>query len=225
MTPARTLFLAFAVSFSANAAEPLLIEAYGDSTTLGISCNNNECRENKGNAVAFLQDELRAKFGDGVTVSNLGVGGTVATQLYAGTDRNPVVPWPERMKMSRARIVTINYGINEIVENQTPKRFYDVETALVKVALANGKLPVLATSNPVIDGRFNSRVSMMARMTRRVAKEQNVPLIDQFEYVSALPDWQRGMSDGAHPNASLYKLKADRDFAVLEPIVRKMIAQ
>ena len=225
MITARALFLAFAVSFSAQAAEPLLIEAYGDSTTLGISCINNECRENKGNAVAYLQDELRAKFGDAVTVSNLGLGGTMATQLYAGTDRSPVVPWPDRMKLSRARIVMINYGINEVVQNQTPKQFYDVETALVKAALTNGKLPVLATSNPVLGGRFNVRVAMMARMTRRVAKEQNVPLIDQFEYVSALPDWQRGMSDGAHPNASLYKLKADRDFAVLDPIVRQLIAR
>jgi acyl-CoA thioesterase-1 len=216
------LFLTLAASCYANAVEPLLIEAYGDSTTLGISCINNECRENAGNAVAYLQADLERKFGDSVTVSNLGLGGTMATQLYAGSDRTPVVPWPERMRASRARIVTINYGINEVAQNQTPKQFYDVETALVKVAVANGKLAVLATSNPVLDGRFNARVSMMAAMTRRVAQEQHVPLIDQFAYVSALPDWQRGMSDGVHPLASLYKLKADRDFAVLGPIVTQL---
>jgi hypothetical protein len=31
------------------------------------------------------------------------------------------------------------------------------------------------------------------------------------------------MSDGAHPTAALYRLKAERDFTVLEPIVDRLI--
>lgn len=217
--------LTLAISISATATEPLLIEAYGDSTTLGISCARDECEEIKANAVANLQARLRARFGDGVTVTNLGRAGTMATQLYAGIDRRPVLTWPQRIQMSRARIVTINYGINEAVQNQTLEQFYDVETSLTKAALASGKLPVLATSNPVLNDRLNARVAMMAAITRRVAREQEVPLIEQFEYISASPTWRGNMSDGVHPNATLYRLKAKRDFAVLEPIVRRLLLQ
>jgi acyl-CoA thioesterase I len=216
------LLSTLAVSVSASAAD-LLIEAYGDSTTLGISCVDHQCGPRPENAVTFLQDKLRAKHGDGVVVTNLGVGGTTATQLDAGNDRRGGKPWVDRLSQSHARIVTINYGINEVMHNQTPQQFYDAETTLVKAALASGKLPVLETANPMLDRRLNARLADMVAMTRRVAEEQHVPLVDQFASISSLPDWQHAMSDGAHPSASLYKLKAGFDFAVLDPIVARLL--
>jgi lysophospholipase L1-like esterase len=223
---ARALLAAFALAASAHAhaaGEPLLIEAYGDSTTLGISCIDKHCAPRADNAVTFLQSELSARFGQHVVVSNLGVGGTMAQQLLDGTDRRGSVAWTERIRRSSARIVMFNYGINEVMHSQTPEQFYAAETALVRAALASGKLPVLATSNPMLDKRLNAQLAQMAAMTRRVAAEAHVPLIDQYAYVSSLPDWQHGMSDGAHPTAALYRLKAERDFTVLEPIVDRLI--
>lgn len=202
----------------------VVVEAYGDSTTLGISCSDGHCSPRPQNAVADLQGELQGAYGERVSVINLGVGGTMAYQLRDGTDRSRGVPWAQRLAASHAQIVTINYGINEVMHNQTPEQFYEAETALVKTALALGKQPVLQTSNPMPDGRLNARLAAMVAMTRRVAAEQHVPLVDQYAYIGALPDWQAMMSDGAHPKPELYRLKAAQDFRVVDPLVRRLLA-
>jgi acyl-CoA thioesterase-1 len=201
----------------------VVIEAYGDSTTLGISCSEGHCFPRPQNAVAYLQDALHASFGERVSVVNLGVGGTMAYQLRDGSGRG-IPPWAQRLAASNAQIVTINYGINEVMHNQTPEQFYEAETALVKTALALGKQPVLQTSNPMPDGRLNARLGAMVAMTRRVAAEQHVPLVDQYAYIGALPGWQTMMSDGAHPKPELYRLKAEQDFSVIDPLVRRLLA-
>jgi acyl-CoA thioesterase-1 len=201
----------------ANPSTQVVIEAYGDSTTLGISCSAGHCSP-------CLQDALHTAYGERVSVVNLGVGGTMAYQLRDGTDRGRGVPWAQRLAASDAQIVTINYGINEVMHNQTPEQFYEAETALVKAALALGKEPVLQTSNPMPDGRLNARLAAMVEMTRRVAAEQHVPLIDQYAYISGLPDWQSMMSDGAHPKPELYRLKAGQDLRVVDPLVRRLLA-
>ncbi|MFP3564643.1 SGNH/GDSL hydrolase family protein [Paraburkholderia sp. SIMBA_030] len=203
----------------------VLIEAYGDSTTLGISCSGGHCGPQAQNAVTYLQDALQATHGERVQVTNDGVGGTMAAQLRDGTPRGrtAALPWQERLAASRAQIVLINYGINEVMRNQTPEQFYEAETTLVKTARALGKLPVLQTSNPMPDNRLNARLAAMVAMTRRVAAEQQVPLVDQFAYISGLPDWKMLMSDGAHPKPDLYRLKAEQDFRVVDPLVRRLL--
>lgn len=218
------------VSVPSQAAEPasgaprdVLIEAYGDSTTLGITCSDGHCGPGPQNAVNYLQEALQAAHGARVSVTNFGVGGTTAVQLRDGTEHGRGVPWKQRLAASRAQIVTINYGINEVMHNQTPEQFYATETELVSTARALGKLPVLETSNPMPDGRLNAKLAAMAAMTRRVAAEQHVPLVDQFAYISALPDWKTMMSDGAHPKPGLYRLKAGQDFDVIDPLVRRLL--
>jgi acyl-CoA thioesterase I len=216
--------------FAAHAnGTPVVIEAYGDSTTLGITCSNGHCGPQAQNAVTYLQDELQAHDGDRVRVTNYGVGGTMATQLRDGTGNRRAgptagLPWQARLATSPAQIVLINYGINEVMQNQTPEQFYAAETTLVQSARALGKQPVLQTSNPMPDNRLNARLAAMVTMTRRVAVEQQVPLVDQFAYVSSLPDWKTLMSDGAHPKPELYRLKAQQDYQVVEPLVRRLLA-
>ncbi|CAG4923636.1 SGNH/GDSL hydrolase family protein [Paraburkholderia saeva] len=222
------LFAALALCGSvrtAAAAEPheLLIEAYGDSTTLGISCSGGHCGARVQNAVTYLQDALQSTHGWRVSVTNYGVGGTTASQLRDGTEHGRVTPWKIRIAASRAQIVTINYGINEVMQGQTPEQFYAAESELVSSARAFGKQVVLETSNPMPDGQLNAKLAAMASMTRRVAAEQHVLLVDQFAYISALPDWKSMMSDGAHPKPELYRIKAGQDFNVLDPLVRQML--
>ncbi|WP_025599466.1 SGNH/GDSL hydrolase family protein [Burkholderia sp. WSM2230] len=211
-----------------SAQRQIAIEAYGDSTTLGISCSEGHCGPQAQNAVAYLQDELQMHHGKRVLVANYGVGGTTATQLRDGTGNRRArptagLPWRERLAASSAQIVLINYGINEVMQNQTPEQFYAAQTALVETARALGKEPVLETSNPMPDSRLNARLATMVAMTRRVAAEQRVPLVDQFAYISSLPDWKALMSDGAHPKPGLYRLKAEQDFQVVEPLVRRLL--
>jgi acyl-CoA thioesterase-1 len=197
----------------ANPPTQVVIEAYGDSTTLGISCSAGHCSPRPQNAVTHLQEAMHTTYGERVSVVNLGVGGTMAYQLRDGTDRGRGVPWAQRLAASDAQIVTINYGINEVMHNQTPEQFY-----------ALGKEPVLQTSNPMPDGRLNARLAAMVAMTRRVAAEQHVPLVDQYAYISSLSDWQSMMSDGAHPKPELYRLKAGQDMRVVDPLVRRLLA-
>lgn len=206
----------------------MLIEAYGDSTTLGITCSEGHCGPQTQNAVTFLQEQLQARHAQQVQVTNYGVGGTMATQLRDGTGSRRAgpsagLPWQERLAASNAQIVLINYGINEVMHDQTPAQFYAAETTLVRTARALGKEPVLQTSNPMPDNRLNARLAAMVAMTRRVAAEQQVPLVDQFAYVSSLPDWKTLMSDGAHPKPGLYRLKAQQDFKVVDPLVRRLL--
>lgn len=226
---ACVLAFAFASAFTGSharaddhASSQVLIEAYGDSTTLGISCSDGRCGPQPDNAVTYLQDELRAKYGSRVTVANLGVGGTMATQLRDGTGPGRNGPWQARLAASNAQIVTINYGINEVMHSQTPEQFYEAETDLVKTARALGKVPVLQTSNPMPDGRLNARLAAMAAMTRRVAAEQQVPLVDQYAAISTIAGWKTQMSDGAHPKPELYRVKAQQDFQVIDPIVHRL---
>ena len=209
-------------------ASQVLVDAYGDSTTLGITCSKGHCGPQPQNAVSYLQDELQARYGQKVRVTNYGVGGTMASQLRDGTGNRRAgptagLPWQERLAASSAQIVLINYGINEVMQNQTPEQFYAAETTLVKTARALGKEPVLQTSNPMPDNHLNARLAAMVAMTRRVAAEQQVPLVDQFAYVSNLPDWKTLMSDGAHPKPGLYRLKAEQDFQVVDPLVRRLL--
>ena len=209
-------------------ASQVLVDAYGDSTTLGITCSEGHCGPQPQNAVSYLQDELQARYGQKVRVTNYGVGGTMASQLRDGTGNRRAgptagLPWQERLAASSAQIVLINYGINEVMQNQTPELFYAAETTLVKTARALGKEPVLQTSNPMPDNHLNARLAAMVAMTRRVAAEQQVPLVDQFAYVSNLPDWKTLMSDGAHPKPGLYRLKAEQDFQVVDPLVRRLL--
>ncbi|RZF27575.1 SGNH/GDSL hydrolase family protein [Paraburkholderia sp. UYCP14C] len=212
----------------ASSSTQVLIEAYGDSTTLGITCSDGHCAPQAGNAVTYLQQALQAHDGERVRVANYGVGGTMAWQLRDGTGNRRAgptagLPWRERLAASPARIVLINYGINEVMQNQTPAQFYAAETSLVETARALGKQPVLQTSNPMPDNRLNARLAEMVAMTRRVAAEQQVPLVDQYAYVSSLPDWKLLMSDGAHPKPALYRLKAEQDYQAVEPLVRRLL--
>jgi acyl-CoA thioesterase I len=208
---------------AAAPAGTVLIEAYGDSTTLGTSCSDHRCGPLAQNAVTWLQDALHDDFGTHVTVTNLGVGGSMASQLLDGICHGRCPTFAARMAVSSAQIVTFNYGINEVMQNQTPEQFYAAETALVKLARAAGKQPVLETSNPMPDPRRNAKLAAMVEMTRRVAAEQHVPLVDQYAYISGMPDWQMQMSDGAHPKPELYRLKARESYAVLDPLVRRLL--
>ncbi|MFM0505232.1 SGNH/GDSL hydrolase family protein [Paraburkholderia caffeinilytica] len=229
VSAAASMLVLLAVDAHAgNPASQVLVDAYGDSTTLGITCSNGRCGPQPQNAVSYLQDELQARYGQRVRVTNYGVGGTTATQLRDGTGNRRAgptagLPWQERLAASSAQIVLINYGINEVMQNQTPEQFYAAETALVKTARALGKEPVLQTSNPMPDNRLNARLAAMVAMTRRVAAEQQVPLVDQFAAISNLPDWKTQMSDGAHPKPDLYRLKAEQDFRVVDPLVRRLL--
>ena len=57
-------------AYSSGPASQVLVDAYGDSTTLGITCSEGHCGPQAQNAVSYLQDELQARYGQKVHVTN-----------------------------------------------------------------------------------------------------------------------------------------------------------
>jgi lysophospholipase L1-like esterase len=204
-------------------SKQLLIEAYGDSTMWGAAEVNNVYVQVAQPAPAELQSLLRAKYGDGVTVTNYGVSGTTATDLLQGGVSG--APWNERMAKSKADIVYFNFGINDAnpANGESVTQFINTETALAQIAIAAGKQVIIETSNPVGDTDFAALPNYVAA-TASVAQSLSLPLIDEYGYMAQL-DWMSLMSDPQkmHPNQTGYEVKARFEFNTFDPIVGTLL--
>jgi lysophospholipase L1-like esterase len=204
-------------------SKTLLIEAYGDSTMWGAAEVNNVYVQVAQPAPAELQSLLRAKYGNGITVTNYGVSGTTATDLLQGGISGP--PWNERMAKSKADIVYFNFGINDAnpANGESVTQFINAETALAQIAIAAGKQVIIETSNPVGDTDFAALPNYVAA-TASVAQSLSLPLIDEYGYMAQL-DWMSLMSDPQkmHPNQTGYEVKARFEFDTFDPIVGALL--
>lgn len=216
---------------AAQAQKQVLIEADGDSTTVGYTVTNGVSGINPQNQVAVLQQLLRGRFGSTVTVSNQGVGNMEASQFLNGTDgRHPA--WATQMAQSKANIVTIEFGLNEPyyvvnptpgVESETPERFAQILTDMVSTARAAGKQVVLIEPNPSCEASRQPTEAYYVMQIDAVAKQMSVPLVSHYWTTLATPNWQSLLSDCVHPTTELYAIEAQETFKVLEPIVSSMV--
>lgn len=222
---------AYASTPVAQEQKPVLIEAYGDSTTEGYTVENGVSGINPKNKIAVLQDLLQQRFGNSVTVSNQGVGGTEASQLLNGTDgRHPA--WEKQMAQSKANIITIEFGLNDTfffgnpregVESESPDRFEQIITELVTRARAAGKLVVLIEPGPSCNPNRQAALPYYVMRVDNVAKTLGVPLVPHYWPIIAKPNWQALLSDCTHPTTELYSIQAKSTFDVIEPIVADLI--
>lgn len=196
------------------------LEAYGDSTEYAFDSSNN-------GQVAIppstmLQNVLRAYYGNtAATVVNRGING------YGTTDA--LLTWTSDMAASTAKIIFINYGINDMQGATSPaisgEQYRQNLTVMVKTAREKGKSVILQTPNPVLSGgALGSQlkaegVKQFADIVRQVARELHVPLVDSFrmveEYASAGNSMLGAFPDGLHPNQAMYKLKGQLMASVL----------
>lgn len=214
--------------------KPVLIEAYGDSTQFGVTYMPvGQWPQNPYNAPYFLQSGLQARFGVGVMVTNEGVSGTSGGQLLQGIDGRHQ-PWAAQMAQSRAQIVEINHGINDAAIGQETLVDYKwTLEELVIIARNYGKAVVLVEPNPRCDNVGNppggiypngsAKLDTFIPVMRAVAQELNVPIVSNYDYIKSLPDWCSMEPDGVHPNAALYQIVADREAAVIGPIVKGLL--
>lgn len=211
----------------------IIIEMYGDSTTLGaqtapdgtlITTNNSEPNQ--------LQDLLQQKFGTQVVVYNNGVGGTEAYQLLSGLDgRNR--EWSYQAKTSQADIVIFNYALNDQyyyaapspkVYSETPDMYGNILAWLIQTSRDNGKYVVLQEPNPTCYQPTVGNLQKFVDVLRATATVQNVPLVAEYDYIQTLPNWKSMYTDCAHPDDQLYGIKAQRTFDVVAPIVQQMLS-
>lgn len=210
---------------TSTAAEPLsriVIDAEGDSTIYGYQKINGEFVQTANSAPVVLQKALRAKFGPTLTVENRGIGGADVKSSVHGLAPFYSQPLANRMSTEPAQIVLANYGIND-------SRPGNVSEAEYKLALekwvddvrAAGKTAVLEEPNPTCDAKHLNLPSYVAIM-RDVALSKQVVLIEQYDRIKSLPDWQSMLTDCVHPKDGLYAIKAQREADVLVPLIKGM---
>lgn len=227
---AALTLLASASAHSGNGV--VIIEMYGDSTTLGTQAGTPTLTTSK-NEPNQLQDLLQSEFGKRVIVINNGVGGAQAYQLLKGEDgRNR--PWNDQMKSSAADFVILNYGLNDQYYgtnptpghySATPESYADIIGWLTQAARDNGKGVILQEPNPTCYQPAVGNLQKFVDALRREAKLMNAPLVPQYDYIQSIPEWKSMLSDCEHPGDKLYGIKAQQTFNVLAPIVRARLSE
>ncbi len=212
-------------------AKAVLIEAYGDSTTVGYTVTNGVSEINSQNQIAVLQQLLTARFGAAVTVSNQGVGSTEASQLLNGTD-GVHLPWAQQMAQSKADIVTIEYGLNDAydyivpadgIEQESPQRFGEILSELVRIAQSAGKQVILIEPTPSCHPVRLDRLQYYVMQVDAVAQQMKVPLVSHYWPIASMPNWQSLLSDCTHPTTQLYAINAQATFDVIAPLIANHI--
>jgi hypothetical protein len=168
----------------------------------------------------ILQSLLRAQLGSGITVQNNGMVGGAAFQSVGGIGHYTMT-LAQRLATNPAQIVLANYAINDSVERTTTSYLNDL-TSWVNTVRAAGKVAVLEEPNPTCS-TTHTNVGAYVQIMRYVAQTMDVPLIQQYDYILSLPNWESMMSaDCVHPTDALYAIKAQREYEALEPVVKSM---
>jgi hypothetical protein len=173
-----------------------------------------------------LQTLLQSQFNDtGITVANHATGGTSSSlqNEMLGMDGNGA-PFADRIKLSAASIVIESHTLNDALGGETINDYRQYLAAWVVAVRAAGKVPVLEESGPTCDSDHPQLAAYVQAMDDAAA-QFNVPLITQYAYIGALPNWQSHMSGCLVPDTYIDNIKAQREQAVIVPLVKSLISQ
>ncbi|WP_333628265.1 SGNH/GDSL hydrolase family protein [Stenotrophomonas cyclobalanopsidis] len=225
---------------SADAAAPIdattrqiLIEEYGDSTTVGYTVTPSGTIVAAMNQPNTLQRLLRQEFGDRVVVKNEGVGGIQSSDALNGTD-GIHRPWESVMATSHAQIVTLNFGLGDAYLfsrpepgkiSASPQEYKRVMGELVRIARKYGKTVVVHEPNPSCHPARENAMQYYVMHLDQLGHEQNIPIVSQFWALSATNGWRDLLSDCTHPQPELYQMKGENAYSVIRPIVGQLASQ
>jgi lysophospholipase L1-like esterase len=201
-------------ALSTQVSATILIEQYGDSTTAGLTTIDGKVQVAPMSGVDQIYLKLNNRFGAQAAIANKGISQTCAINLLDGDATTP--KWAERVKESKASIVTFNYGLNQC--DRTAEQFVGDLQQLVDITLAAGKQPVLIEPNPSTK-REHAILDQYVGAMNLVAEQRKIPIIQHFKIWNQLPDWQGMLSDGVHPNALGYAFKGAIEYQVLDAMV------
>lgn len=161
----------------------------------------------------------------GIPYVNDGIGfATIRDSLTAPNIRYSTT-FDERI--AKGDIILENYGINDVRNYDVASFANDLRTWVNRVRAA-GKVPVIEQPNPIcLDFQPGAiaGVAANAQAAREVANEMNVLLIDQFDWISAMPNWQSKLADCVHPTIEMYQMKGHHEADILRPLVEAMQKQ
>lgn len=193
---------------NASTAVSAGIDYYGDSTIWGYKSGVGTQVQNTAPAIfeaALKQYHLPAEY----TVKNEGVSNSTACQLLEGADgRHPA--WDAQMANSAARIVIINFAINDEWK-ETLVQYADCLTSLAQIAKSQGKEVIFETPNPTRDSGAEG-LDIVVDAMRKVAAAQGAPVIDQYAYLTgylAGAGIETICPDGVHPTEAVYRMKGE----------------
>lgn len=226
-----------AVSSQATAVLPvdgstsqILIEEYGDSTTVGYTKLPTETIVAAINQPNTLQQLLRNEFGARVVVKNEGVGGIQSSDALAGTD-GVHQAWTTVMRNSQAQIVTLNFALNDAFffsrpetgkPSVSPQAYKATMAELIAIARRYGKEVVLYEPNPSCHPAREPVLAYYVMHLDQLAEEQRAPLVSQYWTIVSSPNWRNWLSDCTHPTPDLYRIKGENAYQVVRQLVNRL---
>lgn len=195
---------------AAPAPRVVEIDLYGDSTMKAQGSANPPSE--------VVSRELTKRCGFTVIANNHGANGAQSAHaLYGGNDLYAMT-FDQAMSITKASIVVIQYGLNDTNALQTGDMWEFILSTMTAQARARGKTVVMETMNPETGWQVAYQPAMVLRQ-RDTAAKLNVPLVDQYGWMSQEPDVDGLLADHIHPTDATYLRKGLYLANALQPIV------
>ena len=204
------LLVILMVACSLVRAAPVVV-ALGDSVTVGVRRDGSVLADQT--FVALLERELRKTYPD-ARVINSGIGGNTSSQMLARLDQDVLWRHPQ--------VTLVMTGLNDAeyidpgpVLRDEPRValnvFADTLRQIIRRVREAGGQVLLLTPNPMTgkypyasQGYYKehdiSALESYAASIRSVALETHTDLVDVYAAWIQIPDYERFLPDGVHPN-------------------------
>ena len=197
---------------------PLVYVAVGDSTGIGLGARDGGGYVER----IFARIEQRRP---GSTLINLSAAG--ATTADAVEKQLP------RLGGTRATLVTVCVGLNDLLRGREAKQFAEDYDKLVAGLAQSGRRVVVANlpdvaSAPALGGvadeAFRIRLGQFNKAVGEVARRHGLPLVDLYQLggETTRPRPEFFSSDGLHPSDLGYALWAEAMWAVIERDIKSL---
>ena len=198
-----------------NPQKPIRVVAFGSSNTelhwhsLGHF-----------NWFSWLSSAMREWIGRHITTINSGIGGETSKDLLKRIDRDVLSFNPD--------IVIITIGGNDTWKDLTIQEYQDFLTQTIEKIKDIKALPVLQTYYCLLYNQMDKvfqRFPEIVEVNRKLSKEMEIPLIDQYKYFSPFyennpKNYTKIMLDGLHVNPlgnAIMGIIACRSFLLPDP--------
>lgn len=217
LTPLLSVGCARPTAIAGNRASPLVYAAVGDSTGIGLGARDG------GGYVDQLFARIEQKR-PGSTLINLSVAGA--------TTADAVNKQITQLDGTRATLVTICIGVNDLLRGREAKEFAENYETLVAKLKQPGRLIVVANlpdvaSTPAMKGMADEslrlRLGQFNKAIEDIARRHGVPLVDLYklsgELTGSRPEFFS--SDGLHPSDLGYAHWAEAIWPVIAQAIHE----
>ncbi|HJR06333.1 MAG TPA: SGNH/GDSL hydrolase family protein [Pyrinomonadaceae bacterium] len=215
LTPLLSVSCARPTETASNRASPLVYAAVGDSTGVGLGARDG----------GGYVDRLFARIEQtrpGSTLINLSAAGATTADAL---DKQIT-----RLDGTRAALVTICVGVNDLQRGREAKQFAETYETLIAKLVQPGRLIVVANlpdvaSAPALKGMADEslrlRLGQFNKAIEDIARRHGVPLVDLYK-LSGETTGSRSeffSSDGLHPSDLGYAHWAEAMWPVIEQAI------